>query len=86
MSDKNVLADCLVLDKNVVFTLTKLKEHLISFHIHIVYCGDHVLFLPQMVVHPLHLVPVVQSGLVQLTAGHPVGKEGKEEEDEWYHW
>ena len=80
MSEKNVLADCFVLDKNVVFTITKLEEHFISFNIHIVYCGDHVLFLPLMIVHPLHLVPVVQCWLLQVTSVHPVRKEKKKYE------
>ena len=77
MSDKNVLADCFILDKNVVFTITKLEEHFISFNVHIIYCGDHVLFLPLMIVHPLHLVPVLQCGLPQLAPSHPVIPEEK---------
>ena len=80
MSDKDVLADCFVLDEQVVFTITKLEEHLISFNIQIVYSGDHVLLLPQMVVHPLHLVPVLQGGLLQLAPGHPVRREEKKQE------
>ena len=80
MSDKNVLADCFILDKNVVFTITKLEEHLIGFNIHIIYGGDHVLFLPLMIVHPLHLAPVVHGWLLQLTPCSTVRRQEKKYE------
>ena len=80
MSDKNVLADCFILDKNVVFTITKLEEHLIGFNIHIIYGGDHVLFFPLMIVHPLHLAPVVQGWLLQLTPSSTVRRQEKKYE------